>query len=342
MKTIISLFACLFFLITIGKSQESRYSFKENYELSVPSKLTISTHVGAIDVIPSESSEIEVLYIAKKNNKIISINKDDIQKEGILLKVTQDKNSLDISVKYPGNYFKIDFSNQIHINFEIHVPKKTECDLITDDGDISIQGLISNQQCKTADGNIKISEVTGNTTIKASDGTIKLFKIKGSVSVNASDAIVHAEEIIGSVSINASDESMFLKNINGQVHCKASEGNIELINVNGEITAKTSEGHILFTNLSGSLDAYSMDGNVIGNVLELKKPVTIEAGGGNIDISINNKLGLDLNIRGKRDNTPINFFRGSSNKYFMRGKVNGGGIAVNLLSIDGEIKINYK
>jgi len=342
MKTIMSLIACLFFLISIGKSQESKYSFKEKYEVSVPSKLTVSTHVGAIDVIPSESNEIEVLYIAKKNNKIISINKDDIQKEGILLKVKQDKNSLNIFVKYPDNYFNLNFSNQIHVSFEIHVPKETACDLITDEGNISMQGLISNQECTTDDGIIKISEVTGNITIKDSDSNINLYKIIGSVSVNASDAIVHAEEIEGSVYISASDESMYLKNINGQVQCKAIEGNIELINVNGEITAKTSEGDILFTNLSGSLNAHSMVGNVIGNVLELKKPVTIEAGAGDIDISFTNKIGLDLNIKGIRNNTPMKNFRGSSNKYFMRGEVNGGGIDVNLLSIDGKIKINCK
>ncbi len=301
----------------------------------------MSTHVGAIVVIPSESSEIEVLYIAKKNNKIISINKDDIQKEGILLKVKQDKNSLDIFVKYPDNYFKLDFSNQIHVSFEISVPKETECDLITDDGNISIHGLISNQQCKTDDGTIKISEVTGNIFIKDSDSKINISKIIGSISVNVSDAIVQIEEIEGSVYISASDESMYLKNINGQVNCKSLEGNIELINVNGEITAQTSEGDILCSNLSGSLNAFSMDGDIKGNIQELKKPVIIETGGGNIDISFTNKIGLDLNIRGIRTNTLIKKFRGSSNKYFMIGKANGGGIAVNLLSIDGKIRIDY-
>jgi|GEM_PF-2961900 len=62
----------------------------------------------------------------------------------------------------------------------------------------------------------------------------------------------------------------------------------------------------------------------------------------NINISINNRLGLDLNIRGIRNNIPMINFRGSSNKYFMRGIVNGGGIACNLLSIDGKIKLAYK
>ena len=342
MKTIISLIVCLFLLTSIGKSQELKYSFKDNFELSTPAKLTVSSHVGALDVIPSDNSDIEVLYIVRKNNKIISINKDDIQKEGILLKIKQDKNDLAINVKYPDNYFKLDFSDQIHVHFEIHVPRKTECVLITDDGNISIQGLKSNQQCKTDDGIIEISEITGNITVKKSDSNINLSKIKGSVSVNASDAIVHAEEIEGSVYISASDESMFLKNINGQVHCIASEGNIELINVSGEIITNTSEGDILFTNLSGSIDAYTMSGNVKGNILELKKTITIETGSGDIDISINNKLGLDLNIRGIRTNTPIKKFRGSTNKYFMKGEVNGGGIAVNLLSIDGKINIEYK
>jgi len=341
MKTIMSLLVCFFFLISVGKSQESKHSFKENYELSAPAKLFVSTHVGSINVIPTEGNEIEVLYIAKKNNKIISINKDDIQKEGILLTVKHNKTSLDLNVKYPDNYFKSNFLNQVHIGFEIHVPKETECELITDEGNITINGLISNQECKTDDGNINISEVTGNITIKKSDSKINLSKIIGSISINASDAIIHLDEIEGSVFISASDKNMYLKNIKGSVNCKTLEGNIELINVNGKITAKTSEGHILFTDLSGSINAYSMDGDVKGNVLELKKPVLIEAGGGNIEILLTNNIGLDLNIKGKRKDTPLQKFRGSSNEYFMKGKINGGGIEVELLSIDGEIIVNY-
>ena len=342
MKKYILLLACVSLLISLGKSQESNCSFKEKYKLSLPAKLTVSSHVGAIDIIPSENSEIEVLYIIKKNNNIISINKNDIQKEGILLKVKKDKNRLDINVKYPINYFKLDFANQIHIHFEIHVPKETSCNLVTDDGNITIHGLISDQHCKTDDGNIKISEVTGNITIKKYDSNINLYKINGSISVVASDAIVHAEEINGSVYIKASDEGMFLNNIVGPVHCIASEGNIELKNVVGKITAKTSEGHILFTNLSGSIDAHSMDGDIKGDIQELKSPITIETGGGNIDISFTNKVSVDLNIKGIRNDIPVKNFRGSSNRYFMKGKVNEGGIAVNLLSINGKINIAYK
>ncbi len=329
-------------IITVCSAQSQEYSFSEKYDVEVPAKLTVSSYIGTIDIISSDVNEIELMYLITKNNRIISYNKDDIQNEGISLKVQQDKNNLDISVKYPGDYFELDFSNRIYINFEIHLPKETDCDLITHDGNISIKGLKSDQKCTTADGNITISDVNGKTTIKASDGNITLSKINGSVSVNASDAIIHAEEIKGSVYIDGSDENMFLNNINGQVHCISSEGNIELKNVNGEVTAQTSEGNIIFTNLSGSIEAYTMAGDVQGNIQELKKPITIEAGRGDIDISINKRLGLDLNIRGIRNNTPLKNFRGSSNKYFMKGKVNGGGMAVNLLSIDGKINIAYE
>lgn len=218
MKKTISIL--LFTIITIVCSAQSQeYSFSEKYNVDVTTKLTVSSYNGAIDIISSDVNEIELRYIITKNNRILSYNKDDIQDEGISLKVQQDKNNLDISVKYPSGYFKSDFSDRIYVNFEIHVPKETDCDLITHDGNISIQGLKSNLQCKTDDGNIKISDVIGKTSIKASDGNINLSKINGSISVNVSDAIVHAEEIKGSVYIKASDESMFLKNINGQVHC---------------------------------------------------------------------------------------------------------------------------
>lgn len=134
MKKQILLIACVSFLFSIGNAQESKFSFKENYKVSSHLELTVSTHGGYVNVFPSENSEIEVFYIIKKNNKIISINKDDIKKEGISLKVEQDINSLDIKVKYPKGYLKLSLSDQISVNFEIHIPKDTDCDIITDNG----------------------------------------------------------------------------------------------------------------------------------------------------------------------------------------------------------------
>ncbi len=341
MKTLVLIFVSFSALVSLCKSQVSNYSFKENYKLSLPAILTVSSSDGNIDVISSEGNEIEVLYIIKKNNKILSMSKEDLQEEGISPEVIHSKNSLELKVKYPVNYWNLNVLNRIKVNFEIHMPQKIDCNLNTSDGNISIQGMVSNQQCKTSDGNVHIYQVTGNISIKASDGRIDLEKINGSVSVIASDAAIHANEIEGTVNIRSSDRGVHLSNINGKVNCKTSDGNIELTDSNGDVSLKTSDGHISFINLSGSLEAKVSDGSVKGNFLELKNYLTVGTSDGNIDITIPEGLGLDLNVKGRRRNIQLENFSGTSEKNFMKGKINGGGIAVNLSTSDGRIILSY-
>ncbi len=340
MKTLVSLFISLFLLISVCKSQESNYSFKENYELSLSANLTVSSGDGNIDIISSDGSELDVFYIIIKDNKILPYSKEDLEKEKISIKTVFDKDKLRISVHYLGNS-RLDSSDKIYVNFKILVPKEINCNITTSDGNISIQGLVSNLKCITDDGSVEIHDVTGNTSVKASDGNINLAKITGSVSAVVSDAVVRVGDIKGSLYIDGSDEDMYINNIDGKVHCISTDGNIRLKNITGDIKAKTSDGKVLFEDISGSLDAVSKDGNIKGNILELRKPLMIETGGGNVDISISGSPGLCLKLKGKRVNVPTINFKGSQNDYFLKGDVNGGGINVDILAISGKINLSY-
>jgi DUF4097 and DUF4098 domain-containing protein YvlB len=322
MKTLTLLLAGFVLSISAVRAQDQDHSFKESYAVASPARLTISSHDGNIHVMQAKGSGIEVFYIVRKDNRILKISREELEKE-VTLEVIKDQNSLVINARYKNIKPSFNSKDRMSVSFNIYVPKETSCDLVSSDGNISLEGLISTQRCKTSDGNIDITDVTGDVTGNTSDGNVEVNGINGSVKVGTSDGNIR------------------LDNIQGDVQCVTSDGNINLFKIAGNTSARTSDGHISFKELSGSFNASTSDGSVRGNIIALKTQLSIKTGDGNIDVTIPSNLGLDLDIKGESIHVPLTNFSGRSDDKVIQGKTNGGGIAVMLSTSDGNVTLNY-
>ncbi|HEY9044763.1 MAG TPA: DUF4097 family beta strand repeat-containing protein [Ohtaekwangia sp.] len=318
MKTYLLIFTGLF-IAGICHAQ-GEFSFKEHYDVSTPAKLILSSSDGNISVSPGNGNSIDVTYIVKKRNKVLNISRKELEKE-VTVNVTNTSNSLDISIKYPLNYNN--FKDRYQVSFIVTVPKETACELQSSDGNIAISGLTGDQSFKTSDGNLDISDITGKVNGKTSDGNIDTNDVNGAVEVRTSDG------------------NITMKNIKGDVKAATSDGNIGLNKITGDVSVSTSDGEISFNGLSGSFSASTSDGNVHGTIIALQKALSVKTSDGSIDITIPDRLGLDLDVRGESLHVPLSNFSGTSEEKYIHGTVNGGGIAVNL-SADGNITLAYR
>lgn len=322
MKRFAFLLTCLCLISCVSQAQSFDYSFRENYKVSSPTNLTISSHDGNIEVLPGEGNEVRVFYIVKRNGKILNINRTELEKE-LILEVAHNGSRLEIRVKDKMNQWIKGFTDRMNVHFKIYTPVNTAAGLYTSDGNISVHGLTSNQNCKTSDGNILISDIRGNVTAKTSDGNI------------------HVKEVLGSSEAVTSDGNITIESVTGDLYSSTSDGNIKLSKVKGAMSLKTSDGDIIFQDVSGSLKASTSDGNIRGTMIELRNELTIRTSDGNINVSVPNDLGLDLDIKGGSLNVPFKNFSGKSDKKYIQGKSNGGGIPVNLYTSDGNVTLIY-
>lgn len=340
MKTFLSLFLGLFLSVSVAFSQDFDYSFSENYKISTPATMRIGTSDGNIDVRSSAGNEIKVYFIARKNGRVLDIDRRELEKE-VSLVVNHSNNSLEITVRHnmTSSWFNI---NQIDVGFRIYVPLETACTLNTSDGNIALDGVVSRQECKTSDGNIAISNIKGDLSGITSDGNISFREIQGEVTAKTSDGNIGLQGITGSVDAGTSDGNISLNDVKGDVQTVTSDGSIKLTYVTGNASARTSDGHISFQDLSGSLTAITSDGNIYGNIVKLQDKLSARTSGGNIDISIPDNLGLDLDIRGESINVPLVNFSGRSDEKSIHGQSNGGGIYVNIQASDGNVNLAFR
>ncbi|MEJ7646393.1 MAG: DUF4097 family beta strand repeat-containing protein [Chryseolinea sp.] len=303
-------------------AQEAKYSFKENFVLNSPSQVSVSSSDGNIEVVAIPGTSTDVFYIVRKNNKLVNITREQLEKE-VHLDVKHEGNNLTITVKYKDEFNLMDWKDKLIIDFRIQVPPATSCNLHTSDGNLKITGLTRDQELNTSDGNVDIDDIMGNVKATTSDGNITVEKVSGKVEVKSSDG------------------NITMSDVRGDANAGTSDGNISLTMVSGTTFLKTSDGDIKFKDLSGSLTARTSDGNVSGNLLKLTKELTVKTSDGNISIGIPAKLGLDLDIKGESLDVPLSNFSGKSDDNSIEGKINGGGIVVNL-STSGNVSLSYK
>ncbi|CAN5171557.1 hypothetical protein BH23BAC1_BH23BAC1_38750 [soil metagenome] len=322
MKALVFLIACLLLTATWCRSQQHEFSFKENYNVTLPAQLRVNTDDGNIEVTASEGNIMEVFYMVQKKNETLKITREELEQE-LDFEVVQKDNGLDIKIKNKKYDNYLNSNNRIYVNLRISVPKETATDLNTSDGNISLTGLNSDQKCKTSDGNLHLSNITGNIKGTTSDGNIQV------------------NEVFGNLEVKTSDGNIKMNDITGNVQSTTSDGNIELNQITGDVTANTSDGDILFNELIGSISGKTSDGNIRGGISELKNKLSLKTSDGNINVNIPDQQGLDLNIRGESLNVPLNNFSGKSDKKFISGKINGGGTSVDLTASDGSVTLNY-
>ncbi len=187
-STVLILF---FFLTSLSvKSQELEYSFKENYDISTPTRLKISSSNSNITILSHNNNTIEIQYSVKKNGKLLLVNKSrlkEIIKNQSNLNVSNTENGLNLEVTNIVKDGYIKSEEAIIIDFRVYVPNQTSCELVSSDGNISLNGLNSNQKCITSDGNIELSNLNGNVIAKTSDGDIIINNVTGKVDSETQD-----------------------------------------------------------------------------------------------------------------------------------------------------------
>ena len=146
----------------------------------------------------------------------------------------------------------------------------------------------------------------------------------------------------GDVSMVTSDGNIEADEVNGDMDLVTSDGDIRVSQSSGRMEFRTSDGGIGFRNVSGSLRARTSDGNIRGNMLKLEGELVLSTSEGGIDVIVPDNIGLDLYIRAEDISTRLNNFSGTSKDHLIDGRLNGGGINVELTASDGSVRLSYE
>lgn len=297
----------------------------------------LKTSGGSISVsgASGETPRIEV-FITGNNGR--SLSAEDVKK-----RLSEDY-ELDIAVhdhelhalakkKHDGNW---DWKRSLNISFKVYVPKQVATYLNTSGGSINLDNLIGKETFSTSGGSMRIEHLTGVIKGETSGGSIDVTNSSDDINLQTSGGSVHASNCAGKIKLETSGGSLDLKGLRGVINASTSGGSVHADNIEGELITGTSGGSVDLSRLSCSLEASTSGGNMQVQMLKLGKYIKLDVNGGQVDLKLPAKQGMNLNLSANKINpaTSVSGFAGKWEKESVNGSINGGGIPVKVDASD--------
>jgi len=290
------------------------------------------TSGGAITVSGVAANEARIEVYVEPNN-----NRNDLSKEEIKRRLEED---YEMNVSVSGGkltaiakpkHDNMNWKRNLSISFKVYVSKNVSTDLNTSGGGITLTNLSGTHDFATSGGGLHIEKLSGKIKGRTSGGGITVSDTRDDINLSTSGGGIDADNCSGNIILSTSGGSINLNGLEGTISARTSGGPIRGDEIKGELEANTSGGSVSLRNLAGSVDASTSGGNMDIEIAELGKYVTASNTGGNIRLKMPGNKGVNLKLRGEHIKMDaLNNFSGEQDEHNVTGKINGGGIPVDV------------
>lgn len=239
---------------------------------------------------------------------------------------------------------------------------KKEAMVKTSGGDIEIYDVMAAVDARTSGGDILIENNQAQVTARTSGGSIRLSNIGAAVDAQTSGGDIEVEGSKGKLNVATSGGDIEVRRASDVVIASTSGGDINASSVLGGISARTSGGDLVLRDIKGFIDGQTSGGDIEAQMTltEFSKEhhVTLQSSGGDITLYLPEKLPATITAILRVDrgvwedydiysDFPLTKSKENEDKDRKRrgkeirseGKINGGGDAILLETINGDIKI---
>jgi len=285
----------------------------------------LQTSGGSLQVNGVSEGEARLEVYVHGNNGRNNLSKAEIE-ERIAKNYNLDidvSNGRLVAIAKPKSGFN-NWRNSLSISFKAYVPKAASAKMRTSGGSLSLNGINGTIDGATSGGSIRIAAVNND-----------------NISLRTSGGSIQAEQVSGTLSLHTSGGSIRLSQLKGKIDARTSGGSISADEVRGELLAKTSGGSIRVDRMSGSVDLATSAGSTNLNMLAVDRYVRVDVSAGSVNLQLPLNKGLDLNLHASRISLPsLNNFSGTREKDNVQGKLNGGGIPVDVHVSSGSLNFS--
>ncbi|MBA4053997.1 MAG: hypothetical protein C0490_04730 [Marivirga sp.] len=334
MKKTINLILALFLSIAVQAQFDADKDPYLTKSLSAESIKDVyaRTSGGGITVSGGSSTDARIEVYVQPNN-----NRGDLSKEEIKQRLEEDYD-LDVSVAgskltaiAKPKHENMNSKRYLSISFKIYVPRSVNTDMKTSGGGITLTNLAGTHNFTTSGGGLHVDKLRGKIHGRTSGGGITVSDSQDDIDLSTSGGGIDVNNCSGNLILSTSGGSINLDRLKGTIEARTSGGTVRGTGISGELETHTSGGSVSLRDLSGSVEASTSGGNMDIEIEELGKYVTVSNSGGNIHVKMPGNKGVDLKLRGERIRIDeLNNFKGEQDEHRVTGKINGGGIPVDI------------
>jgi DUF4097 and DUF4098 domain-containing protein YvlB len=215
----------------------------------------------------------------------------------------QEGNTVRVDGRKERRYFRFFNNNSLDVQFDIKLPVNFNLNLHTSGGDIVVHNVKGRIDGETSGGDLDLTSLEGPVKLSTSGGNVTVHDASGDLTLETSGGNIQGESL------------------NGTMRLETSGGNIELRDSDGKLHASTSGGNIRVK-------------------LKDNKGIDLSSSGGNLSLLLPKSISADIHAEATGGDVNCDFqFSGKLKEGTLKGKINGGGNAIDLETSGGDITI---
>jgi len=235
-----------------------------------------------------------------------------------------------------------------------------EIERVQGDGEVRVKsgyGDVRLGQChadrvdaRSGSGSVRLQEVEAKTVRSESGyGDVELLRVAGEIEAKTSSGDVRASEIGGAkASFSTSYGNVRVEKASGDVDARSSSGDVRVTGFEGAIEARSSYGSVEVEGVLTALVADTQSGDVIARALagsRVESTWKLSSSYGDVTLVVPEGFACDLDARTEYGavevDVPLHVAAGElkSAKESVRGKLNGGGGAVEIRCSSGDVAV---
>ena len=294
-------------------------SFQRTLTVTGPANIDLSTGSGSVHVRSGGSGQVEVSAHIKVTNWFGGDGEQKVREIEKNPPIQQSGNDIRIGHSEDSELF-----HNVSISYELVVPAETQLRSRTGSGGQTIEGLQREVEIQTGSGGLKISDIGNTVRAETGSGDVEIRAVKGNVRTRTGSGSIHANEIGGGFEGHTGSGHISLdQTAPGAVRVETGSGGMDLRGVKGSLEATAGSGTI------------TAEGDPTGSW-------TVHSGSGGIQLKLVSTAGFDLDAHTSSGSISVSqpvTVQGTMGKRELRGKVNGGGVPVEVETGSGNIEI---
>lgn len=318
-KLIASVAVLVVYLHALPAAASAEGSFQRTLTVTGPANIDLSTGSGSVHVRTGGSGQVEISAHIKVTNWLGGDGERKVQEIEKNPPIQQSGNDIRIGHSDDSELF-----HNVSISYELVVPAETQLRSHTGSGSQTIEGLQREVEIETGSGGLKISAMGNTVRAETGSGDVEIRGVKGNVRVKTGSGSIHADDIGGGFDGQTGSGHIVLEQTApGAVRAETGSGGMELRGVKGSLEATAGSGTI------------TAEGDPTGAWL-------VHSGSGGIHLKLGSGAEFDLDAHTSSGSISVSqpvTVQGAMGKRELRGKVNGGGIQVEVETGSGNIEI---
>jgi hypothetical protein len=301
------------------QARPERVFLEKNISLAPGGGFELVADAGGVEVTGGPGSEARIVVRASRENLDEYLDIAFEETDG-KIRVT--------ARKAPGSSGWFKRWNPGRVTWEISLPARTDLDIDTSGGKISVIGIEGRSTLDASGGGIHIEDLAGDLRADSSGGSITAIRVGGNVELDSSGGGITVTDVGGWLRADTSGGGSRIENVRGDITADSSGGGIQI---------KEAGGHVEADSSGGPVSVIFAAGNAAGGHLS--------SSGGGVKVWLDAGVALELDASasggGVSCDLPVTV-QGKIKESSLRGTINGGGNDLVLRSSGGGIRVQTR